>query len=545
MALVSIHNLSKFYGADRIFSEVSFQVHAGDKVALVGVNGAGKSTILKIVAQIEQADAGAVSLASHTRMAYLAQQAQVPAELTLWQLMDSSLDELNTLREELSVLEQAISDVDAPDWQEQLERYGECSQRFELLGGYEIENTIEQILQGLGFTPAQYDQLLGSFSGGQKTRAALAATLLQHPDLLLLDEPTNHLDLAALEWLESFLKSWQGTVMVVSHDRYFLDAVTNRTIELANGTIDGDYPGGYNKYIVLRAERYERMMKEYEAQQAQLAKTEEYIRRFKAGSRATQARGRERRLERMKNGWQGVDGRVEQLINAPAEKKKLSFSLQSGSRGSENVLLLDDFKVGYPNKTLLNIPSLEIRKGQRVALMGANGCGKTTLIRTLLGEVPDLGGKMRLGGRVEISYYAQGHERLDSNATLLDELWRISPASKEVELRGLLGRFLFSGDDVFKKVGSLSGGERSRVALAQLMLLKGNLLILDEPTNHLDIDTVQALEDVLSDYDGTLLFVSHDRSFIDNVADTLWIAENGTIEAFLGTYSEYNLKRAA
>jgi ATP-binding cassette subfamily F protein 3 len=557
MPVLAIHNLGKYFGADFIFGNVSFQVEKGEKVALVGVNGAGKSTILKIVAGVESADSGKVHMARGARLAYLTQQSHFSGELTLWEEMEASLVEINQLRQELSELEVAIADSSAPDWQNRMDRYGDALSQFEMLGGYEIENRIERVLQGLGFSEEQYFEQLSSFSGGQKTRAALAAALLSNPDLLLLDEPTNHLDLTAVEWLEEFLSEWQGTLLIVSHDRYFLDVVTKRTIELANGTIDGDYPVPYNHYLLLREERRERQLKEYEAQQDYIAKTEDFIRRYKNGSRSTQARGRERRLERLKEGWTGVDGRVERVIDPPKDQKKLSFNLQSSKASGESVLLLEKLAAGYNQvgqeassqrnamRVLVNVPRLEIRKGQRVALMGANGSGKTTMLRTIIGELPALRGSITLGAKVDISYYAQGHERLQPESSMLDELWRVSPKSPEVELRSLLGRFLFTGDDVFKKIKMLSGGERARVSLAQMLLLKGNLLVLDEPTNHLDIPTVEALEEVLGDYDGTLLFVSHDRSFIDAVANTIWMVENGTIKQFYGNYSEYMAKRAA
>lgn len=556
MPVLSIHNLGKYFGADFIFGNVSFQVERGEKVALVGMNGAGKSTILKIVAGLESADSGKVHLARGTRLAYLSQQSQFSGELTLWEEMEAALVEINQLRQELNELEHAIADSSAPDWQQRMDRYGDALQRFEMLGGYEIEHRIERVLQGLGFDEEQYFEPLSSFSGGQKTRAALAAALLSNPDLLLLDEPTNHLDLKAVEWLEEFLKQWQGTLLIVSHDRYFLDVVTKRTIELANGTIDGDYPVPYNHYLILREERRARQLKEYKAQQEYIAKTEEYIRRFKNSTLSGQARGRERRLERLKEGWTGVDGRVERVLEPPKDQKKLNFKLQSSKASGESVLLLEKLAAGYPQashdpasrnamRVLVNLPRLEIRRGQRVALMGANGCGKTTLLRTIIGELPALRGSINLGAKVEISYYAQGHERLRPEASIIDELWRISPKSPELELRNLLGRFLFSGDDVFKQIKTLSGGERARVALAQMLLLKGNLLVLDEPTNHLDIPTVEVLEEVLGDYDGTMLFVSHDRSFIDAVANTIWMVENGTIKQFYGNYSEYVAKRAA
>jgi ATP-binding cassette subfamily F protein 3 len=543
MTLLTIQDLTKYYGADRIFHGLGFQVQRGEKAALVGANGAGKSTLLKIVAGLEEPDAGSVSLARGSRVAYLAQEVTFKGEHTLWQEMEAAFEYLKALQAEIAALEPRIADTDAPDWEQCMERYGELTARFEHGGGYEIERRIERVLHGLKFPPERYHQPLAQFSGGQKTRAGLAATLLSDPDLLLLDEPTNHLDLETLEWLEGFLKAWDGTLIVISHDRYFLDKVTGRTLEIVDGQLE-DYLAGYNQYLTLKAERLERRMKEYEAQQEYIAKTEEFIRRYKAGQRSKEARGREKRLNRMKE---------QELIARPQEAQKLKVFLDSQLRSGELVLALDRLVVGYRERnkrdgagvSLFDAGEKELRRGERVVLLGPNGSGKTTLLRTLLGEVPPVRGSFRLGHNVAVSYYAQGHDALDMHATVLDELLRVNPDMGEERARTLLGSFLFSGDDVFKRVGDLSGGERSRVAIAQLTLLPGNLLILDEPTNHLDIDSREALEGMLKDYGGTLLCVSHDRRFIDAIADRLWIIRDGRLHEHLGNYTDYAEKLAA
>jgi ATP-binding cassette subfamily F protein 3 len=558
MALLNVSGLTKYYGGALIFGDVSFMVARGEKVALVGPNGAGKSTLLKIIAGLETPTAGGVHIARGRRVAYLAQEARFTGARTLIDEMHATLAHLAAMQAEIAALEHALADTAAPEWEARMERYGELTQRFEHAGGYEIERRIDMTLQGLGFTEAQYGQPLAQFSGGQKTRAALAAALLSDPDLLLLDEPTNHLDLAALEWLERFLKTWDGTLIVISHDRYFLDKVTARTLDLGFGRLE-DYPAPYHRYLELKAERLELQMKQFQAQQAFIAKTEEFIRRFKAGQRSKEARGRELRLERLKQGFAHADGTVEKLIGRPQQQRKLRLDLAGPQRSGEVVLRLEGLVVGFaanghrppstdtttqpaapraPNTALIRCPDLEIRRGQRVALIGPNGSGKTTLLRTIVGELPPLHGAVRLGHNVTLTYYAQAHEGLRMDATVLDEIWRAAPHLKETEARTFLGRFLFSGDDVHKRVGDLSGGERSRVALAQLTLLSGNLLVLDEPTNHLDIDAREALEGVLNDYQGTLLFVSHDRYFIDAVADTIWEVRDGAIVPFNGTYSE-------
>lgn len=534
MTLLNANNLSKYYGAELIFHEVSFQIARGEKVAIVGMNGAGKSTLLRIIAGHETPDSGSLSLARGTRVAYLAQETRFRNEDTLWQAMEAALAEIQQWRRELATLEARLADTNAPDWEAVMERYGELSARFEHAGGYEIEQRIERVLHGLGFQPDQFHRQMGQFSGGQKTRAALAAALLSDPDLLLLDEPTNHLDMQALEWLEQFLRAWDGTLIVVSHDRYFLERVTKRTLELSFNRLE-DYPGSYEKYLALKAERMERRLKEYKAQQEFIARTEEFIRRYKAGQRAREAKGREKRLERLKR---------EQMIERPKETAKLRVALDSQLRSGELVLRLDGVVVGYQvphgrSNALLRADDLTIRRGERVGLLGPNGAGKTTLLRTLIGQLPPLQGTVRFGHEVRVGYYAQGHDVLQWDNTVLAEVLRVAPSLGEGAARNLLARFLFTGDDVFKRIADLSGGERSRVALAQLTLLPGNMLLLDEPTNHLDIDAREALEAVLKEYTGTILFVSHDRYFIDALADKLWIIEQGRIRQFVGNYSDY------
>ncbi|WP_322820123.1 ABC-F family ATP-binding cassette domain-containing protein [Chloroflexus sp.] len=529
MTLLNAHNLSKYFGAELIFHDVSFQISRGEKVAIVGLNGAGKSTLLRIIAGHETPDSGSVHLARGTRVAYLAQEARFSGDRTLWQEMEAALAEINAWRTELLVLETRLADTTADDWEAVMERYGELSARFEHAGGYEIEHRIKRTLHGLGFQPEQFHQPLRQFSGGQKTRAALAAALLSDPDLLLLDEPTNHLDMQALEWLEQFLRNWDGTLIVVSHDRYFLDRVTKRTLELSFNRLE-DYPGNYEKYLALKAERMERRLKECQAQQAFIARTEEFIRRYRAGQRAREAKGREKRLERLKR---------EQMLERPKEAAKLRVALNQQLRSGELVLRLDGLVVGFQGQALLRADDLTIRRGERVGLLGPNGCGKTTLLRTLVGQLPALQGVARFGHEVRVGYYAQGHDVLEWNNTVLEEVARIAPGLGEAAARNLLARFLFTGDDVFKRIADLSGGERSRVALAQLTLLPGNFLLLDEPTNHLDIDAREALESVLKEYTGAILFVSHDRYFIDALADKLWIVDQGRIRQFIGNYSEY------
>jgi ATP-binding cassette subfamily F protein 3 len=415
-----------------------------------------------------------------------------------------------------------------------LERYAEVQAKLEHAGGYTIEPSVRRVLDGLGFTRDQQAAPATQLSGGQQTRAALGKLLLQEPDLLLLDEPTNHLDLDALEWLEGYLNTWHGAVIVVSHDRYFLDRVTTRTLEVYDQRVEA-YPGNYSRYIQLRAERMTRWTKEYEEQQEYIARTEEFIRRYKAGQRSKEARGRQTLLDRMER------------IQRPPQDARLKFKIGSRTTSGEIALTTDKLAVGYlegPGGSAglrVAVADTIIRRGDRIGLLGPNGAGKTTLLRTLVGQIPLLDGAARLGHNVEIGYYAQTHEGLRLEATLVDEIRQVSHLSED-GARSYLGRFLFSGDDAFKRVGSLSGGERSRLALAKLTLQGANFLVLDEPTNHLDLPARQVLEEILSQYDGTLIFVSHDRYFVDALATRLWVLQGGSVTIFEGNYTRYRLR---
>ncbi len=425
-----------------------------------------------------------------------------------------------------------MEDTDA--YNATLERYAELQARFEHAGGYTIEQRVRQVLDGLGFTREQQEGPATRLSGGQQTRAALGRLLLLEPDLLLLDEPTNHLDLAALEWLEDYLLNWRGSVIVVSHDRYFLDRVTTRTIEIAHQRAEL-YPGAYSRYVEMRAERLERWRKDYEAQQDHIAHTEDFIRRYKAGQRAKEARGRQKLLDRFDR------------IERPPVDGKLKFHLGAAVEPGEVILTTEKLVVGYQSRDgdglRVSMADTKIERGARVGLIGPNGGGKTTLLRVIVGQLSPIEGRAAPGHNVRIGYYAQTHENLNLNATIVDEIRGVSHLSEE-GARGYLGRFLFSGDDVFKPVGALSGGERSRVALAKLTLQGANFLVLDEPTNHLDLPAREALESILREYDGTLLFVSHDRYFVDGLATSIWALEDGAVTVYEGNYTRYRTLRA-
>ncbi len=530
--ILTVQDLEKSFGTELIFSGVTFQILEKEHVALVGANGAGKSTMLKIIGGLEYPDSGSIVLSTGLRTAYQAQEARFQETDTVWEAALRAFEETRRAEAELKSLEHKMGHSEGDDLDALFERYSELSAHFEVSGGYDMEHRTEQVLAGLGFEAEDYEIPVSRLSGGQKTRLALAHTLLEDPDLLMLDEPTNHLDLSALEWLENFMRSWNRTFIVISHDRYFLDRVTNRTLDLSFGTLE-DYPAGYSRYLVLREERLSRRQAEYEAQQEFIQRTEEFIRRYKAGQRSREARGRATRLARLER------------IDRPQEHEPLRLRLGSAVRSGRMVLRTTPLDVGYPPSNgadvlthLFSTPELLIERGDRVALMGPNGTGKTSLLRTITGEIKPLRGRLEFGVNVKPAYYAQGHEGLDMDETALSTILKAQAMSEE-GARSLLGRFLFSGDDAYKSVSALSGGERSRLALAKLTLEHANLLILDEPTNHLDISSREALEEVLEDYEGTILFVSHDRYLVDRIANRVWFVEEMSLQQFLGNYSDY------
>ena len=538
MPIVNVVQIGKSFGAERIFEGVSFQINEDDRIGLVGPNGAGKSTLLNILAGREAPDEGSLAIARNTRIGYLAQITDFHPENTLRDEMLTVFTAVRRWEHELNELAFELATPEAQSdsllHEQLLQRYADLQGRFEHAGGYTYENRVAQVLDGLGFTREQQESPILQLSGGQQTRAALGKLLLQEPDLLLLDEPTNHLDLAALEWLESYLSSWKGAMMVVAHDRYFLDKIVARTIEMAFGRIE-EYPGNYTKYLSLREGRMERRMREYEAQQAHIAHTEEFIRRYKAGQRSREARGRQKLLDRLE--------RVERPQDFPEMHFEFSPIVDSGlvviSTQKLTVGYVDDVK---ERTELVKVADLELLRSDRVGLLGPNGSGKTTLLRTIIGELPPLSGQAIIGHNVRIGYYSQTHAGLNVERSILDEIRQVSVLSEE-GARTFLGRFLFSGDDVFKPIGALSGGERSRVALAKLTLQGSNLLILDEPTNHLDLQSRQFLEEVLGEFEGTLLFVSHDRYFIDRLATKVWVIDDGVLIPYMGNYTEYRTRK--
>ncbi|HEY3993009.1 MAG TPA: ABC-F family ATP-binding cassette domain-containing protein [Ktedonobacteraceae bacterium] len=536
MPVLSVTQLGKSFGAERIFANVSFRIDEHDRIGLVGPNGAGKSTLLNLLAGLEEPDEGTIARARNIRVGYLTQHIDFQPENTLRTEMLTVFAHVRAWERELGELAIQLASPEAQanaQMHEQLlARYADLQHQLEHSDGYTYENKVDQVLAGLGFTQEQQAASVTYLSGGQLTRASLGKLLLQEPDLLLMDEPTNHLDLEALEWLETYLNNWPGAMVIVAHDRYFLDKVVSRTIELAFQRIE-EYPGNYTTYLKLREERMERRLREYEAQQAHIAHTEEFIRRYKAGQRSRQARGRQKQLDSLER------------VARPQDFAEMHFEFNSVVESGQTVLSTQKLAAGYPARqpgeapTLLaRVADLELLRGDRVGLLGPNGAGKTTLLRTIIGEIPPLSGSATLGHNVRVGYYSQTHSGLDFERTVIDEIRFISPLSEE-GARSFLGRFLFSGDDVFKPISALSGGERSRVALAKLTLQGSNVLILDEPTNHLDLQSRQFLEEVLGDFEGTLLFVSHDRYFVDSLATKVWVIEDGVLIPYMGNYTEY------
>lgn len=530
MSLLTANGLAKSFGPVDIFSDITLSIPHRGRMGLVGPNGVGKTTLLRILLGEEEPSAGDVQYARGLRMAYLPQEARLLTDRTLWQECLTVFADLIGRQSELARLESAMA-IPA-EAETALAAYGRLQEEFERLGGYTFETRIRQTLTGLGFGRSDINRPLKHLSGGQRTRALLAKLLLSNPDLLLLDEPTNHLDISAVEWLENYLKDWPGAVLIVSHDRYFLDQVVDTVLEMTP-TLE-TYHGNYSAYLVQREERYQRRLEEYQAQQEFIEKEEDYIRRNIAGQNTRQAQGRRTRLERMLE---------EVRLAPPRQARKLRFRLQAVGRSGDLVLRTAALSVGYHDegRPLFNAPDLLLKRGECAAVIGPNGAGKTTFLKTLLEQVPPFSGEVRLGASLNIGYFAQAHEGLRSDHTLVEEINKIAPHMLPAEIRDYLAKFLFTGDDVFKEVKLLSGGERGRLALAQLALQGTNLLLLDEPTNHLDLPSQELLQSLLGDYQGTILLVSHDRYLIDALATQIWEVEPAqrSLRVFEGTYSEY------
>ena len=528
MSLIVGEGVGKYYGAHDVFKNISFSLEHGDCVGLVGPNGEGKTTLLRLLTGLEEPTSGALQCKRDLRLGYLPQDPPMLGDITLWGFLLEVFAPLLRLETELAALAEQLADTSAAD--ELLEQYSALQAEFEQREGYTYETRIRTVLTGLGFAPDQFQMPLAHLSGGQRTRSLLARLLLEEPDVLLLDEPTNHLDLEAVEWLESWIQGFKGSLVVVSHDRYFLDAVTRRTWEMSFGTLE-TFRGNYTAYLRQRQERYEQRLKQWQAQQEYIEKTEDFIQRFIAGQRTKEAQGRRTRLERFLR---------EEAIEKPRQPRRIRVRLKPPHRSGDMVLEFRDLAVGYvPGEPLLRVPDMEARRGQHIAVVGPNGAGKTTLVRSILREVEVLEGNIRYGAGVETGYLSQAHDYLDGDTSALDAVREVRPQMLPAEVRQLLGSFLFSGDDVFKPIAELSGGQRSRVALARLVVQEINLLLLDEPTNHLDIPSQEVLEDVVRNFAGTVILVSHDRYLIQALATHIWVVGQGAMHCLEGGWEEY------
>jgi ATP-binding cassette subfamily F protein 3 len=529
MSIIVAEQVAKSFDPDDIFWDVSCSIARGDRIALVGRNGTGKTTLLRILAGLEPPTRGRIHRAKGLRIGYLPQGATLEGNQTLWQEMLTTFESLRAMEARLQELEAEMAEP--TNAEAALQVYAPLRDRFESLGGYTYEDRTRHVLMGLGFPREEHSMPLTHLSGGQKTRAFLARLLLESPDLLLLDEPTNHLDLQAIEWLEGHLNKWEGTVVLVAHDRYFMDHVVRKVWEMAFGGME-TYSGTYSHYVQQRTERHARRLKEYRIQQEFIAKEEEYIRRYMAGQRTRQAQGRLKRLERLKR---------DEALDRPRQEHTLKLRFQNPLRSGDRVVWSQDMVVGYDREApLFRSPDLDLRRGECAALLGPNGSGKTTLLKTVLGQVEPLDGYARLGASLRIGYFAQVHTDLDPERSVLDTILEAENLALG-EARSFLARFLFTGDDVFKRIGDLSGGERSRVALAKLVLQRANFLLLDEPTNHLDVASQEVLEAVMDGFPGTILLVTHDRYLVDRLATQLWIIEpqDQALHVFEGTWAEY------
>jgi ATP-binding cassette subfamily F protein 3 len=533
MALVDVVNLEKAFTGRSVLKGLSFDLQKGQKIGLVGPNGCGKTTLLKILAGVEHADHGSVTIAKTCKVAYVSQIPRLDPEETLHHQVSLVFDELHDIERQMHEAADLIGKhPSGPEHDAAMEKYGHLEEHFNHMGGYDIQRKVESVLDQLGFSTEDLDRKVGTLSGGQKSRAQIAQLLLEGPDLMLLDEPTNHLDLGMLDWLENTLNQMPDTTLVVvSHDRYFLDSVVTEIYDVTGGLLE-KFPGNYTTYTELKTERQNAQEHAYTQQQGYIAKQEEYIRRFGAGVRAMQARGRKTRLERLKD--ESLIGKV----NRNSKNVILNLKVQKAS--GHDVLKADQLTKNYPGKKLWDDVHLDLQRGKRLGIIGPNGSGKTTLLNVFFGEAEPDSGHFKWGYGVVTKYFRQEHQDLILENTIIDELQRVRITATQQELRDLAALFLFSGDTIEKKLAVLSGGERSRVAMAKLILQPTNTILMDEPTNHLDLQTCEVLEEALDSYDGTLILVSHDRYFMDQVCDQLLALKgDGTWKLYKGSYTDY------
>ncbi|CAM4344093.1 ABC transporter ATP-binding protein [Bacillus paranthracis] len=536
LILLQVNALSKLYGAETILSNIKLEVQMKDRIALVGRNGAGKSTLLKIIAGELSHDGGEIIKPKDVSIGYLAQNTGLETSLTIWDEMLTVFTHLQQMETKLRRLEQEMGKEEnfsnEATYERLLADYDQLQLDYKDQGGYQYEADIRSILSGLGFPVETHQTTISTLSGGQKTRLALGKLLLTKPDLLILDEPTNHLDIETLTWLEQYLQGYPGAILIVSHDRYFLDKLVTQVYEISNKE-SRRFVGNYSKYLDLKSALYEQEMKRYEKQQDEIAKLEDFVQKNIARASTTKrAQSRRKQLDRM------------ELLTRPlGDSKSASFHFDIEKQSGNDVLQVKDATIGYDKDPIIEHVTMRLTRGDSVALVGPNGIGKSTLLKSIVNKLPLLHGEVSFGSNVSVGYYDQEQANLTSSKRVLNELWDEYPLQPEKEIRTILGNFLFTGDDVLKPVSSLSGGQKARLALAKLMMQKSNLLILDEPTNHLDLNSKEILENALIDYPGTLLFVSHDRYFINRVTTTVVELSTEGAQEYLGDYDYYVEKK--
>lgn len=523
--LLTVDGLKKSFGVHDIFQNVSFTLRQGEKVGLVGVNGSGKTTLLRCLLDPDFADGGSVKFAGELRLGYVEQGFDDFREETVREFMQHACPDILDLREKMRRLEEESGRAQGEELQDILDQYARTESRYAHLDGYHYESNIKRVLIGLGYPEETWQWRADKLSGGQKTRLQLAAALVNSPDLLILDEPTNHLDIVMSEWLENYLREFRGGVLVISHDRAFLDNVVEEILEMEGGTIHR-FKGNYSRYLEQKEIQVLTQTRAYEAQQEYIARQEAYIRRFKAGIKSKMARGRQSQLDRLER------------IDAPVQEEEFQLRLPHAAECAEKVIMLEHLDAGYPEQRLLQDVDLTLRRGEKVAIIGPNGCGKSTLLKTILQELPPLKGEARIGNRVKIGYFSQSYERLDEKQTIMENFLTEYGLTDE-QTRRLLGSMMFHGEDVFKVIGTLSGGQKARLVLLKLVLDGANCLLLDEPTNHLDIAAKEAVEAALETFDGTVLLVSHDRYLVNEVAGRIWAVEDGHVTDYKGNYDFY------
>ncbi len=535
--IITCKNITKSFGVDLVLDQVNFQVNRGERVALVGRNGSGKSTLFKIIAGEIPMDSGDCILPKNTTIGYLSQNLDLDEDGVLWDEMVGIFDYLLGMEGELRRLEEEIAQLGKDQGEDGLDslmkEYGHLQEKFHQQGGYSYPSRIRGVLKGLGFEEEDYQKKISQFSGGQRTRIALAKLLIREPDILLLDEPTNFLDLETTEWLENFLSNYPNTLLVISHDRYFLDALVHRVFELENHHLS-IYRGNYTQYTAYKQQNLEVAFHQYKQQQREIQRQEEIIARFRSYNREKsikKAESRQKMLDRM------------ELLEAPTQLSSVKFSLQPQIKSGREVLEVEGLEKSFGDQPLFSDIHFQVYRGDHIGIIGPNGVGKTTLFNILLGKLDADEGKIRWGHHVHPAYYDQLQASLEKDNTILEEVWSAKPSASQTEIRNILGAFLFQGDDVYKAISDLSGGEKSRVSLAKLMLSQANLLLMDEPTNHLDMDTKEVLENALNAYTGTLLIISHDRYFLNRVAHKILRMDSQGMEQYLGNYDYYVEKR--